>query len=171
MNRIKVVSDATDLVPVLRAVDSPLKMDLFKRLSQEWVTERDVEKAFGKEGVRQLAFFDRMRLVDTRWESGVPGREPVKSYHTYYSTVTVNTSASISEFYEILAIATMADDEYENEEKRILHAVGTEGDRFFSDVAKDLGISATRLKGLVKRSEKLDYHGHKIEIYRKTSSR
>ncbi len=166
MNRIKVVSDATDLVPVLRAVDSPLKVELLKRLSDDWMTEKQIADAFGKEGVEQLAFFEHLNLIDTRWQSG-SSAQPEKSYHSYYSTVSVNASAPISEFYEILSIATMKSGDYADEEKRIIAAVGNEGSRFFSDVAQELGMSPTRLKGLVKRSEKLDYHGHRIEITKK----
>ena len=40
--------------------------------------------------------------------------------------------------------------------------VGAEG-RFFSDIAEELGMSPTRLKGLVKRSDRLEYRGHRIE--------
>ena len=56
--RIKVVNEISDLVPVLRAVDSPLKLHLFQRLTETWLTVADVETAFGKEGVKVLGFFE-----------------------------------------------------------------------------------------------------------------
>ncbi|MCL4325170.1 MAG: ArsR family transcriptional regulator, partial [Candidatus Thermoplasmatota archaeon] len=90
MNRIKVVSDITDLVPVLRAVDSDIKIALFDRLSQDWITEADVKKEYGSDGLYVLGFFDRMKLVESRWTSPSTGKEPVKSFHTYYSTVSIN---------------------------------------------------------------------------------
>jgi predicted DNA-binding ArsR family transcriptional regulator len=55
--------------------------------------------------------------------------------------------------------------EYERLELRIYSAVGPDG-RFFSDVAEELKMSPTRLKALVKRSEKLEYRGHRIERFR-----
>ncbi len=173
MNRIKVVNDITDLVPVLRAVDTEVKMALFDRLSKDWITEAEVKKDYGEEGLAVLGFFDRMKLVESRWASPASGKEPVKSYHTYYSTVSINTTASLAEFSEILSIAAMEDKDYAQEERRIMDAVGEEGSRFISDVAEDLGMSSTRLKGLVKRSEKLDYRGHRVEVFKKgpTSTR
>ena len=64
----------------------------------------------------------------------------------------------------MLAIAMMGAKEYAKLEQKIFDAVGTEG-RFFSDVAEELGMSPTRLKALVKRSEKLEYRGHRIERF------
>ena len=105
--------------------------------------------------------------MDSRWVSGPPSKGTKKSYHTYYATVTINATATIPEFSEILSIATMDDKKYTREEKRIIESVGHEGSRFFSEVAEDLGMTPTRLKGLVKRSDRLDYHGHRIEFHRK----
>jgi len=170
MNRIKVVNDVTDLVPVLRAVNSRQKLELFERLSKDWVTEGEVERDFGKSGLKILSYFDKLKLVDSRWVSGPPSKEPEKSYHTYYSTVAVNITATISEFSETLSIATMADKEYATEEKRVIESISGEGSKFFSEVAEEVGITPNRLKGIVKRSEKLDYHGHRIELRRKEQS-
>jgi len=58
----------------------------------------------------------------------------------------------------------MDDKEYAKLEQKIYDAVGDVG-LFFSDVAEQLGMSPTRLKGLVKRSDKLEYRGHRIERF------
>jgi predicted DNA-binding ArsR family transcriptional regulator len=58
----------------------------------------------------------------------------------------------------------MVNKEYEKLEDRILDAVG-DGGRFFSDIAEELGMTPTRLKGLVKRSDKLEYRGHRVERF------
>ncbi len=162
MHRIKVVNEISELVPVLRAVDSPFKLDLFNRLTDNWLTEEDVEKEFGKEGVRVLGFFEKLKLVDTRWVARDAKKQPVKSFHTYYSTININTTAPLSEVSEILSIASMSDKDYAKQEKQVYDAVGETG-RFFSDVAEELQMSPTRLKGLIKRSERLEYRGHRIE--------
>ena len=94
---------------------------------------------------------------------------PDKSYHFYYSTININTTSPIAEASEVLAIAMMSPKEYAKLEAKIFEAVGPEG-RFFSDVAEELGMSPTRLKGLVKRSDKLEYRGHRIERFQAESS-
>jgi predicted DNA-binding ArsR family transcriptional regulator len=169
MHRIKVVNDVSDLVPILRAVDSPLKLRLVQRLGENWLTGEDVEREFGKEGTKALQFFEKLRLIDTRWVAREGRKQPDKSYHFYYSTININTTSPLAEVSEILAIAMMSPKEYGKLELRIFEAVGTEG-RFFSDVAEELGMSPTRLKGLVKRSDKLEYRGHRIERFQADAS-
>ena len=164
MHRIKVVNDMSELVPVLRAVDTPVKLALVQRLAESWLTAQDIEKEYGKEGIKALQFFEKLKLIDTRWVAREGRRTPDKSFHFYYSTVNINTTAPLAEVSEILSIASMPDKEYQKLEHRIYEAVGDTG-RFFSDVAEELGMSPTRLKGLVKRSDKLEYRGHRIERF------
>lgn len=164
MHRIKVVNDMSELVPVLRAVDTPVKLKLVQRLADNWLTSDDVEAEFGKEGTKALSFFEKLKLIDTRWVAREGKRQPEKSYHFYYSTININTTAPLAEVSEILSIASMRDKDYEKLEQRIFDAVGDTG-RFFSDVAEELAMSPTRLKGLVKRSDKLEYRGHRIERF------
>ncbi|MCI4337056.1 MAG: ArsR family transcriptional regulator [Thermoplasmata archaeon] len=169
MHRIKVVNDISELVPVLRAVDTPVKLKLVQRLADAWLTSEDVEQEFGKEGAKALNFFEKLKLIDTRWVAREGRKAPDKSYHFYYSTININTTAPLQEVSEILAIASMNPKDYEKLEKRIYDAVGEAG-RFFSDVAEELGMSPTRLKGLVKRSDKLEYRGHRIERFHAPAS-
>jgi predicted DNA-binding ArsR family transcriptional regulator len=164
MHRIKVVNDMSELVPVLRAVDTPVKLKLVQRLAESWLTQDDILREFGKEGVKALAFFEKLKLIDTRWVAREGRRTPDKSYHFYYSTININTTAPLAEVSEILSIASMEQKEYSKLEQRIFDAVGDQG-RFFSDVAEELGMTPTRLKGLVKRSDKLEYRGHRIERF------
>ena len=164
MHRIKVVNDISELVPVLRAVDTPVKLRLVQRLAETWLTADDVLREFGKEGSKALAFFEKLKLIDTRWVAREGRKQPDKSYHFYYSTININTTSPLAEVSEILSIASMEDKEYQKLEQRIYEAVGETG-RFFSDVAEELGMTPTRLKGLVKRSDKLEYRGHRIERF------
>jgi predicted DNA-binding ArsR family transcriptional regulator len=165
IHRIKVVSDVSDLVPILRAVGTPLRLKVVQKLGEDWLTLDDIEREFGDEGKKALAFFEKLRLIDTRWVAREGHRQPEKSYHFYYSTININTTSPLAEMSEVLAIATMPPKEYEKLEQRIYAAVGEDG-RFFSDVAEGLKMSPTRLKALVKRSEKLEYRGHRIERFR-----
>jgi predicted DNA-binding ArsR family transcriptional regulator len=169
MHRIKVVNEVSELVPILRAVDTPVKLKLLQRLSESWLTAEDVLREFGKEGTKALVFFEKLKLVDTRWVAREGRRQPEKSFHSYYSTININTTAPLAEISEILSIASMEDKEYVKLEQKIFDSVGDTG-RFFSDVAEELGMSATRLKGLVKRSDKLEYRGHRIERFNAPST-
>jgi len=47
-------------------------------------------------------------------------------------------------------------------EEKILELTKEEG-KFVGDIATALNISQTMLRGIIRRSTKLDYRGHKVE--------
>jgi predicted DNA-binding ArsR family transcriptional regulator len=160
MNRIKVVNEAAELVPILRAIDTKVKREVFKEVTENWCTEKDIENKFGQEGLEALRFFEKMNLVETKWQSSES--EPEKAYHGFYSSFHIDASSTIHEISDVLAAAVMDDDEYVKTERRIYRFIGEDG-KFVGDVAEKLGVSQTLLRGLVKRSARLEYRGHRIE--------
>lgn len=146
---------------MLRAVDTPVKRDVLKEVTLEWKTADDIEKKFGPEGKEAIIFFEKMKLVDIRWLS-TNGGLPEKSYHTYYTSFNISAQWPVYEISDVLAAAMMSEDEYAILEGKILEQVGT--GRFSGDVAEALGLSSTMLKSLVRRSVKMDYRGHRIEL-------
>jgi predicted DNA-binding ArsR family transcriptional regulator len=161
MNRIKVINEPSELVPMLRAVDTKVKREVLKEVTLEWRTAKDIESKFGEEGSDALKFFEKMKLVETRWQS-TSGSFPEKAYHTYYTSFHINASWPVYEISDVLAAAMMPEDEFDKLEKQIYKEVGQEG-RFAGDIAEKLGITSTMLRSLVKRSVRLDYRGHRIE--------
>ena len=166
MNRIKVINEPSELVSVFRAVDTDLKREIFKDISIEWRTVNYIEEKFGADGKKALRVFEKMKLVETRWQqpSEDASTKPVKAYHTYYSSFHINTSASVFEISDIIAAAGMTDKDFKKIEDKIIAKVGDEG-VFSGDISEEFKVSATMLKALVKRSAKLDYRGHRIEMY------
>jgi predicted DNA-binding ArsR family transcriptional regulator len=160
MKRIKVINEPTELVPILRAVDTKVKRDVFKEVSQDWCTLKAIEEKYGEEGKEALMFFEKMKLVETKWESGEAGSE--KAYHSYYMSFHINTSCPVLEISDVLAVAVMSKKEFDKYEKKILGLIGNEG-KFAGDIAEELGLTPTMLKALVKRSAVLEYRGHRVE--------
>ncbi|MGI6471815.1 MAG: ArsR family transcriptional regulator [Candidatus Methanomethylophilaceae archaeon] len=161
MNKIKVINEPSELVPVLRSVDTPVKREVLKEVTLEWRTLGQIEEKFGAEGRDALIFFEKMKLVETRWLS-VDGNYPEKSYHSYYTSFSINAQWPVYEISDVLAAAMMSDDEFTETENRILKELGKTG-RFSGDVAETLNLTSTMLKSLVRRSVKMDYRGHRIE--------
>lgn len=159
MRRIKVVSEPTDLVPILRAFDSDVKRDVFRQLIAGWVTTPDVERQFGEAGTDALHFFEKTKLVETRWE--VLEGKTVKAYHSYYTSFQINMSCASQDIAEILSVASMPDDQFHRIEDEIAAMVGNEG---FSAraITEKLNIPLTQLKGLMKRSSRLEFRGHLV---------
>ena len=160
MNRIKVVSEVAELVPILRAVDTETKADVFKEVTANWQTAKQIEEKFGAEGLDALRFFEKMKLVETKWQTGA-GSSPEKAYHAFYSSFHINATAPVQEISDVLRAAMMPDKEYEKIELQIFDMVGPDG-KFSGDVADVLKVTQTKLKALVKRSPRLDFRGHRI---------
>ncbi|MFQ5909865.1 MAG: ArsR family transcriptional regulator [Thermoplasmata archaeon] len=163
MNRIKFVNEPAELVPILMAVDNEVKREVLKDVSENWRTARDIEEKFGEDGLEALKFFEKMNLVETKWQTGES--EPEKSYHAFYTSFHINASSPVNEMCDILAAVVMPENEYRKIEEKILKEVDKDG-KFSGDIADDLGVSQTMLKGLIKRSAKLEYKGHRIKKLR-----
>jgi predicted DNA-binding ArsR family transcriptional regulator len=162
MNRIKVINEPSELVPMLRSVDTPVKRDVLKEVTLEWRTADEIEKKYGPEGKDAIIFFEKMKLVESRWLS-TDGNYPEKSFHTYYTSFHINAQWPVYEISDVLAAAMMSEEEYSEIEDRILKEVGTDG-KFSGDVAETLGMTSTMLKSLVRRSVKMEFRGHRIEL-------
>jgi len=162
MKRIKVINEPTELVPMLRAVSTKVRRDVFTMVSQDWCTLKMIEEKFGEEGKEALRLFEKMKLVETRWQSKEGSTQPEKAFHSYYMSFHINASCPVTEISDVLSVAVMPDNEYEKWEKKIVSLVGNDG-KFAGDVAEQLGITTVMLKSLVKRSGKLEFRGHRVE--------
>jgi len=160
MRRIKVVSEPTDLVPILRAFDADLKRDVFQHLIDEWLTAAAIEEKYGQEGLDALALFEKTKLVETKWDS--EGGKTVKAYRSYYTSFNISMTAAVQELAEILAVASMDEAHFMQIDDEIAAMVGKEG---FSAraISEKLDIPLTRLKSLLKRSSRLEFKGHIIK--------
>ena len=161
MRRIKVINEPTELVPMLRALDTPIKRQVFQEVTNDWNTAEQIEEKYGEEGKDALLFFEKMKLVETMWQSREDNTQE-KAYHTYYISFYINTSAPVTEISDILAAAVMDDKEFNKLETKIFKLVGEDG-MFIGDISEQEDLSSTFLKALVKRSTKLEYRGHRIE--------
>ncbi len=161
MKRIKVINEPTELVPVMRAMDTEVKRKVFIEVSNRWCTANSIEDLYGVEGRQALNFFEKMKLVETRWESVNSISE--KAYHTYYLSFHINTTVAVQDIAEVLAAVVMPDDEFGKLEATIIEQV-KDGGRFAGDVSEEMGLSQVMLRSLVKRSTKLDYRGHRVEL-------
>ena len=163
MMRTKVVNDSTELIPLLRAFDNEVKKQVFREILDQWKTTSEIIERYGSEGEDALEYFDKMKLVETRWttpENGIDGR-PQKEYRSYYSSFNIKISCPINELSEIFSIASLDEKEFEKLEEDIYSYIGENG-KFGNMVAENFNISNMALKGLVKRSNKFCYKGMKL---------
>ena len=163
MMRTKVVNDSTDLVPLLRAFDNTTKKQVFNELLGEWKPLSEILEKYGEDGEDALEYFDKMKLVETKWttpDEGIKGR-PQKKYRSYYSAFNINISCPVNEISEIFTVASLNNEDFSDLETRIFDFVGEDG-KFGNMVAENFSLSNLALKGLVKRSNKFCYKGLKL---------
>ncbi len=161
-SRIKVIGDIGDLISVFHACDTEVKKKVFTELSKRWCTVDDIKEMFGEEGVEALQYLEKIKLVEIQWvttEKGV-----VKAYHTYYDLFQINLSLPILEAAEIIRVATMSDGEFKKWENKILEIIGGSKSIFLGDLVESLGVSQIMVRGLIRRSNKLDIRGMKVEV-------
>lgn len=159
MARAKVISDAAELVPLLRAFDSKVKRNVFSDLTDEWVTESEIEDRYGEEGVETLGLLENAHLVETRWATGDGG--PEKAYHSFYTDFHFNVQSPVDEIGDLLHIAAMDEDSFKKLERELV-TMAKEGGVATRKAQQELDVTTSTLRGLVKRSAQLEIKGHEI---------
>ena len=157
------MNDSTDLIPLIRAFDNPVKKAVFKEIQTDWKPLSDITKKYGDDGQIALELFDQMKLVETKWttpDEGIDGR-PQKKYRSYYSAFNINISCPVNEISEIFTIASLQKKDFCDLEDQIVEFIGNEG-KFSNTVAENFNMTPLALKSIVKRSEKLAFKGLKI---------
>ncbi|HVL87932.1 MAG TPA: ArsR family transcriptional regulator [Candidatus Thermoplasmatota archaeon] len=159
MKRVKVVSDPSDLVPLLRLFDSPLKRAVFRDVAVEWHSAASIAVRHGPSAVEVLEGFEKARIVETKWES-VDGAA-TKFFRSYYASVQLACTVPVQEMGEIIGVASMGRDEFAQAEGEIWQLAAGEG-ALVRMVSEKLNTPLVRLQCLVKRSRRLDLRGHLI---------
>ncbi len=160
-NRIKVVNEIGDLVSVFYSCNTEVKKNVFQEITKKWCTLEEIEEKYGEEGVRALKYLENIKFVETQWintESGV-----VRAYHTYYDLFQITLSIPILEASEVLHVITMPDDEFKEWESKIIE-LAKDKNTFIGYMVEKLGISQIMLRALIKRSDRLEIKGMRVEV-------
>jgi len=158
--RTKVISEPTELVPLLRALSSAVKKNVYEYIAQDWRLKEDIEGRFGDEGIEALTLFEKIKLVETRWQETDAGVS--KAFRSYYSNFHLNTNCTVKEMGEILLTAAFPERKFVTLEDTIFEDVGVAG-AYAGDVAEKFNLTLIQLKGLMKRSTRLEYKGQRIQ--------
>ncbi len=161
MPRVKVISEPADLVPLLRAFDSEVKRQVFQDLANDWTSQSTIKENYGDEGIETLGLLEKAHLVETRWSPGEGS--PEKAYRSFYTAFHLNTSSPVSEIADLLHVAVMEPAKFRELEGEIVAMA--DGSGVSMRLAQEkLSVTQAILKGLVKRSAKLEVKGHQIVL-------
>ena len=161
MKRVKLINDPAELVALFRAVDSEVRRNVLSTLAEGWTMISELNEKFGDEANDIIVYYEKFKLIESRWEVNKDTGRPEKSYRTFYNAFQISTSLTFDETQELLTVVLMPDKEFIKYESKIVELIGEVG-TFANDVGRDIGVSSLTLKGLVRRSVKFDFKGHNI---------
>ncbi|RLF48135.1 MAG: hypothetical protein DRN29_00685 [Thermoplasmata archaeon] len=163
MMQAKLINDITDLSWLSRAFDTEIKRQVFNEVSKDWITMEVIEEKYGEEGKKALKFFEKVRMVETRWTMSEDGKAK-KEYHAFYSAFHINVMTSIDMIRDVFSVILMSDEEFAEIEKKIYDFIGDDGE-LSREVEKEFNFTPVQMRCIVKRSDKLEYRGMKIERF------
>ncbi|MHC1567775.1 MAG: ArsR family transcriptional regulator [Candidatus Syntropharchaeia archaeon] len=161
--RTRIVNDPTDFIPLLRAFSGEKHKKIFDILSTGWKTEKELEEMLGFDVKPSLKILERSGLLESRWRMPEPGKTPEKEYFSSYAKVMANFQCSLKDFGDLIMIAFMDEEVLEKTTEKIVGHI-QEGRNSVNNLSRALDVSPTFLKGIVKRSPKLNIKGQRIEI-------
>ncbi len=160
VSRIKVVNDVGDLVSVFYSCNTDIKKKVFQEITKKWCTMEEIRERYGEEGERALKYLEKVKFVETQWvttEKGV-----VRAYHTYYDLFQISLSLPILEAAEVIRVIAMPEEEFREWEKKILELM--KESNFIGYLVEKMNISQVMLRALVRRSDKMEIKGMKVEV-------
>ncbi len=166
MSRVKIISEVSELVPLLLSLCGPVKWEILNTLMKDWCTEEDIVTAHGEEAKDILTFLEKHKLVETMWQPGLDLRR-TKAFRAYYNNVHINVACTLEEFSQTLSVAMLSDEDFKAVEERIVDMVGDQG-MYFGDVLDEIGgFTSIEFKSMIKRSTLLEYRGHRVRRIQK----
>ncbi len=160
VSRIKVINDVGDLVSVFYSCNTEVKKKVFQEITKKWCTMEEIREKYGEEGERALKYLEKIKFVETQWvttEKGV-----VRAYHTYYDLFQISLSLPILEASEVLRVISMSEEEFQEWERKILRLIKESS--FIGYLIEKLGISQIMLRALIRRSDKMEIKGMRVEV-------
>ncbi len=163
MMQAKLINDITDLSWLSKAFDTDIKRKVFDEVSKDWKTMEEIEEKYGEDGKRALKFFEKVKMVETRWIMSENGKAK-KEYHAFYTAFHINVMTSIDVIRDVFSIVLLDEEKFKEIEEKVYEMVGEEGE-LSREIEKELSLSPIQMRCIVKRSDKLEYRGMKIERY------
>ena len=161
MKRVKLINDPAELVALFRAVDSDERRNVMTTLAEGWTMISDLIAKYGEGAHGAITYFEKFKLVESRWEVNNDTGRPEKSYRTFYNAFQISTSLTFDEAQELLTVVLLSEKKFKNLESKIVEMIGSEG-TFANDISRDLKITSLTLKALVRRSDEFYFKVHNI---------
>ena len=92
MKRVKLINDPAELVALFRAVASDERRNVMTTLSEGWTMISDLIDKYGEGANAAITYFEKFKLIESRWEVNNDTGRPEKAYRTFYNALQISTS-------------------------------------------------------------------------------
>ena len=127
MKRVKLINDPAELVALFRAIDSEERRNVMTTLSEGWTMISALIEKYGQGAHGAITYFEKFKLVESRWEVNDETGRPEKSYRTFYNAFQISTSLTFDEAQELLTVVLMTEKEFNDLESKIVEMIGSDG--------------------------------------------
>ncbi|VUT23690.1 MAG: ArsR transcriptional regulator [Candidatus Methanolliviera sp. GoM_oil] len=162
-NRVKIVTDASDLVPLIRIFNSKVHKRVFDELLKGWKTKKELEEVVGEDVARSLELLRRGKLIEGRWRTPKNGEIPKMEFETAYPMFQADFQCTLKELGDLINIALIDWEAFRGHELEIMEQV-KKGNRSIRDICRELALTPRFLKGVIKRSSILSLRGQRVEM-------
>jgi predicted DNA-binding ArsR family transcriptional regulator len=165
VKKARIINESVDMVPLFMVFCIKKNKTIFDQLVAAWKTERELEEEMGEEVASGLRILEESNLLESNWRTPREGKSPEKEFHSSYTKVIVNFQCSLKDFSDIILVASMEEDEFCEIEKPIIATISQNKSlNSVNMLSKDLNISPTFLKAIIKRSSQINIRGQRLKL-------
>lgn len=161
--RIKIISNSIDLVPIIHIFNSDLHKSVFNELLRSWKTEKELKEIIGTDVNKSIELLKMGHLISGRWRTPERGKMPEMEYTSAYSKIKADFQSDFEDLGEIIYIAVMDDETFREYELEIIKKIKNDK-KSINEICRELNYSPSFLRGLLKRSLLLDLRGQDVVI-------
>ncbi|HIH78088.1 MAG TPA: ArsR family transcriptional regulator [Halobacteria archaeon] len=167
--RIKIISNLIDLVPIIHIFNSDLHKSVFNELLRGWKTEKELKEIIGTDVNKSIELLKMGHLIAGRWRTPERGEMPEMEYAAAYSKIKADFQSDFEDMGDVINIAVMDDDTFGEYESAIIKKINKDK-RSINEICRELNYSPSFLRGLLKRSLLLDLRGQDVVILKNANT-
>ncbi|MFC1786597.1 ArsR family transcriptional regulator [Halobacteriota archaeon] len=161
--RTKIVNDPADLVPLIQAFGSDIHKNVFNKLTSDWMTKVELEKAIGADVDESLKILQKGGLIQIRWRMPDTSETPDKEFYASYSNVRANFQCGFDDLSELIRIASSDEGDFLEIVLKIEAEIKL-GNTSTVGLSRALNQDACFIRGIAKRCNKLSIQGQKLVL-------
>lgn len=163
IRRVRIISDPSELVPLLQSLSSQTHRKVFDLLSEGWKSEEELRRILRRSPKESLEILGAAGLLESRWGTPAPGKTPSKEYRLPYSHLKANFECTMSEMQDVVKVMGMSSKEVDSKVRAVLRQIRA-GNTSIAAICEALKISRAFLRSLSYRTNKFVVRGQRVEI-------